>query len=161
MQQAVTKHWRAAAWMLERAYPERFARRDPASLHARQARRLLNEVIDIIRSEIPDHYALGRLARRVRVVFDESIRAASDSRRTSRELRQALEFFERSEKPNNASASRGDDDYLPLPLPLPRERAGVRANRRKPIYPHPALSQTEEGFDTAGKSLRLSLTDIQ
>ena len=97
MQQAVGKHWRAAAWFLERAYPERFARRDPTTLNARQARHLLNEVIDIIRREIHDPYMQTSLVKRLRPAFEDSIRAACDSRRTSRELRQALESLDRDE----------------------------------------------------------------
>ena len=99
MQRAAGKHWRAAAWLLERAYPERFARRDSATESARQARRLLNEVINIIRQEINDPYLQARLVKRLKPAFDDSIRAARASRRTSSELRQAIAFFDSREKP--------------------------------------------------------------
>jgi hypothetical protein len=105
IQLASAKHWRAAAWFLERAYPERFARRDPATLNARQARRLLGDVIDIIRREIHDSYMQGRLVKRLKPAFEDSIRAACDSRRTSRELRQALEFLDDRENPKSLSPS--------------------------------------------------------
>jgi hypothetical protein len=35
MQQAIGTHWRAAAWFLERAFPERFARHSLATLGPR------------------------------------------------------------------------------------------------------------------------------
>jgi hypothetical protein len=109
MQQAVGKHWRAAAWMLERAYPERFARRDPATLNARQARRLLNEVIDIVRREIRDPYTQAQLVKRLKPAFEDSIRAARDSGRTSRELREALEFLDHRDMPTNPARPCDDD----------------------------------------------------
>jgi hypothetical protein len=99
MQRAADKHWRAAAWVLERAYPERFARRDSATQSARQARRLLNEVIDIVRQEINDPNLQARLLKRLKPAFDDSIRAARDRRRTSGELRQAIAFFDRRKTP--------------------------------------------------------------
>jgi IS30 family transposase len=99
MQRAAGKHWRAAAWLLERAYPERFARRDSATQSARQAHSLLNEVINIIRQEINDPYLQARLVKRLKPAFDDSIRAARERRRTSGELRQAIAFFDRRDKP--------------------------------------------------------------
>src|SRR5262245_46379922 len=105
MHLATTKHWQAARWWLERTYPERFGRRHPATFDVRQTRRLMNDVIDIVRAEIPDHYALGRLARRLRLVFADTIRAACASRRTSGELRKALELFERRKQADNPSES--------------------------------------------------------
>src|SRR4051812_6525875 len=56
MQHAVATHWRAAAWMLERAFPERFARPEPGAFGSRQARELLNEALGVISSEISDPF---------------------------------------------------------------------------------------------------------
>jgi hypothetical protein len=114
MQQAVAKHWRAAAWFLERAYPERFARRNPAGYSAPQARKLLNQVIDIIRAEINEPHRQACIVKRLRPVFEDSIRRACDSHRTSRELRQALEFFEHTEKHESTSAPSGHDAQVDL-----------------------------------------------
>lgn len=76
MQQAIGTHWRAAAWFLERAYPHRFGRRDPATFNSQQARRLLTEVLDIVASEMPDSFARDRIERRLRATFEYTIRAA-------------------------------------------------------------------------------------
>jgi helix-turn-helix protein len=108
MQRAARKHWRAAAWLLERAYPERFARRDAATAYARQAARLRNELILIVRREIAESFLQARLVKHVKAVFDSSIRDARNSQRTSGELRDAMEFFERGKHPKNAAPIRAD-----------------------------------------------------
>ena len=52
MYDAVDKHWRAAAWMLERRCPEEFARRKPETYALRDVReivdRLLEEVLPLL-----------------------------------------------------------------------------------------------------------------
>ena len=112
MQQAVATHWRAAAWMLERAYPDRFARRDPAAFAPKQARRLLGEVLSIISSEVPDVFQYERIEKRLRPTFEYIIRDACDGRRTSRGLRRAMRFFEQKERHNN-------DPFAQLGFPMP------------------------------------------
>ncbi len=94
MQHAVSTHWRAAAWMLERAFPNRFAKPDPGAFGPRQARELLNEALSVISSEVSDPFKFGRIEKRLRGTFEYYIRAACDRRRTSRGLRRAMKFFE-------------------------------------------------------------------
>ncbi len=94
MQHAVGTHWRAAAWMLERAFPNRFAKPDPGAFGARQARELLNEALGVISSEISDPFKFGRIEKRLRGTFEYYIRAACDRRRTTRSVRQAMKFFD-------------------------------------------------------------------
>jgi hypothetical protein len=93
-QHAVGTHWRAAAWMLERAFPNRFAKPDPGAFGARQARELLNEALGVIGSEISDPFKFGRIEKRLRGTFEYYIRAACDRRRTTRSVRQAMKFFD-------------------------------------------------------------------
>jgi hypothetical protein len=94
MQHAVGTHWRAAAWMLERAFPERFARPEPGAFGARQARELMNEVLHVISSETFDPFKYGRIEKRVRGTFEYYIRAACDRNRSTRSLRLAMKFFD-------------------------------------------------------------------
>ena len=55
MYDAVDKHWRAAAWMLERRCPEEFARRKPQTYALRDVReivdRLLEEVLPLLAND--------------------------------------------------------------------------------------------------------------
>jgi hypothetical protein len=46
------KQWRAAAWALERLYPERYARRPGNTLTAEQVHQLMSEVTEIVASEL-------------------------------------------------------------------------------------------------------------
>jgi hypothetical protein len=94
MQAAVATHWRAAAWFLERTFPERFARPEPGAFGSRQARELLNEALSVISSEIADPFKFGRIEKRLRGTFEYYIRAACDRRRTSRSVRKAMKFFD-------------------------------------------------------------------
>jgi hypothetical protein len=107
MQHACATHWRAAAWFLERAYPERFGRHDPAAFGPLQARRLLNEVLDIIGSEIADPFQHERIEKRLRATFEYSLRTACDRRRSSRDLRRAIEFFNQKDAASDPLAQFG------------------------------------------------------
>jgi hypothetical protein len=100
MQQAVATHWRAAAWFLERAYPHRFARRDPSHFGPKQARRLLNEILEIIADEFPGHRR-ERIERRLRAAFEYNIRDACDRRRTEQDFRTAMQYFAEKDRLKN------------------------------------------------------------
>jgi hypothetical protein len=98
MQNAVSTHWRAAAWMLERAFPERFAKPDPGGFGARQARELLDEVLQIFRTELHDPFQFDRVDKRVRATFEYHVRRACDRRRNARSLRNAMAYFEQKDQ---------------------------------------------------------------
>jgi hypothetical protein len=87
--------------MLERAYPDRFGRRDPGAFGPRQARGLLSEILDIIGSEITDPFQRARIEKRLHKTFEYTLRAACDTQRTSRELREAIKFFEEKDRRND------------------------------------------------------------
>jgi hypothetical protein len=134
MQQAAGTHWRAAAWMLERAYPDRFARRNPAAFSAGQARSLLNEVLQIVRSEVHDTFQHERIEKRLRATFEYTIRTACDIRRSSDDLRRAIRFFEEKDRLNDPLAAFGisspnwsellDKITTPKPPRPPRHKPG-------------------------------------
>jgi hypothetical protein len=107
MQHAVGTHWRAAAWMLERAYPDRFARPEPGTFGPRQARELMNEVLRVIGSETSDPFKLERIEKRVRGAFEYFIRMSCDRCRNSHKLRQAMEFFDAKNKVSGPLAEFG------------------------------------------------------
>jgi hypothetical protein len=47
------QHWRAAAWMLEHGYPERYARRGPDVITVDQIAVILSHFCEIIAEEVP------------------------------------------------------------------------------------------------------------
>lgn len=47
------RHWRAAAWALERLDPERYAKRNPEVITVRQVRQLLAQLAEVIVEEVP------------------------------------------------------------------------------------------------------------
>jgi hypothetical protein len=47
------QYWRAAAWMLERGYPQRYARRGPDVITVEQIARLLSQFSEIVVAEVP------------------------------------------------------------------------------------------------------------
>src|SRR3954462_9969607 len=66
MQHAASSDWRAAAWLLERAFPDRFARPEPGAFGARQARRLMDEVLGVVNSELLDPIKSAQIEKRIR-----------------------------------------------------------------------------------------------
>ena len=48
-----SKQWRAAAWLLERLYPERYARRKPNTLSLKDHEQRLQQIADLVKSIAP------------------------------------------------------------------------------------------------------------
>jgi hypothetical protein len=48
------KHWRAAAWLLERRNPEDFAARAPRLLSGDQVAAVLEQIIEVLRDDLPE-----------------------------------------------------------------------------------------------------------
>jgi hypothetical protein len=48
-----SKQWRAAAWLLERLYPERYARRKPNTLLLKEHEQRLQQIADLVKSIAP------------------------------------------------------------------------------------------------------------
>jgi hypothetical protein len=57
------KQWRAAAWALERLYPERYARRNENTLTEEQVHQLIAEIVEMVASELPTKYRQRVFAR--------------------------------------------------------------------------------------------------
>jgi len=94
MQHAAGTHWRAAAWLLERMFPEAFGRRPPGIFGATEARKLMKEVVTIIHEETTDPIRASSIAERVRASFEYHILKTCDEVRDSRTLQHAMQFFE-------------------------------------------------------------------
>ena len=65
IQQAATKpqYWRAAAWVLERIFPQKYARRGPDVITVDQIKQVLTQLVDVIIQEVPARYRKNILKR--------------------------------------------------------------------------------------------------
>lgn len=59
------KNWRAAAWMLERRYPERYGAPSARRLAARRVEEALEDVVEILRAVLVDEAARREVMRRL------------------------------------------------------------------------------------------------
>ena len=106
MQQAVNTHWRAAAWMLERTRPERFARPlAKKNVTERQARALVDELIDIVHDEINNPLQLVPLEKRIRAAVHTATGHASHDRASTSDVRRAQRFFDERDRTRRAAAA--------------------------------------------------------
>lgn len=71
------RNWRAVAWLLERRFPDRYGRRKSRSTTPRQVAVVMNQLIDVVSSEITDLNERKRIVQRMQSVvaklrdFDE------------------------------------------------------------------------------------------
>ncbi len=65
------KQWRAAAWALERLFPERYAKRPPESVTLEQLTELMKTMAEIIAGEVPVKTYRQRLLKRLKTLLDE------------------------------------------------------------------------------------------
>jgi hypothetical protein len=63
------KHWRAAAWGLERIFPNRYAKRRSDTLTRDQVHEVISEVSEIVASELPVPRFRQRIFHRLGVLF--------------------------------------------------------------------------------------------
>jgi hypothetical protein len=63
------KQWRAAAWALERIYPNRYAKRRTNTLTVDQVHEFISEVSEIVASELPVPRFRERIFHRLAVLF--------------------------------------------------------------------------------------------
>jgi hypothetical protein len=94
MQQAIRTHWRAAAWFLERAFPDRFTRPEVSAFGTREARDLMKEILEVVNVNILDQFKARRLRKGIQRSFERYIRTADDRRRNARNFRLAMKSVE-------------------------------------------------------------------
>jgi hypothetical protein len=68
-------HWRAAAWLLERTYPDRYGKQNPALLKPSDMAEFLEEISEIISGEVVDVATQERIANRLLAKCDVITRA--------------------------------------------------------------------------------------
>jgi len=58
-----SRHWRAAAWVLERTRPQRYGPRRPDTISFPQMRQFISELVAIVTEEVPARYRKRILQR--------------------------------------------------------------------------------------------------
>lgn len=112
MNQAASTHWRAAAWMLERTMPERFARPAAKKFSQRQAKQLISDLVELLRAETMPPIIRERLEKRVTALVEHTTNTSSHPALSARRLRDALRDT-RGRLPDRPQLP---DDFLP-PMP--------------------------------------------
>ncbi len=64
------QYWRAAAWALERGFPERYARRGPDVITVEQIGLLLSKFCEIVVEEVPERYR-KQIVKRINALAHE------------------------------------------------------------------------------------------
>jgi hypothetical protein len=65
MRNAANKHWRAAAWLLERTNAQRFAKQNVRHIKPEHLQAFTDVIADLLLHEIPDRNARRRILRRL------------------------------------------------------------------------------------------------
>jgi hypothetical protein len=121
LQHASGTHWRAAAWLLERTCPERFARPDLKRWDAADIQEIFVSLLEEINDAIPDQALCLRVYQRLSGCFQAKVQevwAAKSARRDPRRVRQLLERFERPPPPASVSDHRPE---APGDRPVPQQ----------------------------------------
>jgi hypothetical protein len=108
------KDWRAAVWWLERRSPERFGRRSPGAVTARQLKTFVTILIDTLSSEITHPDDRQRVMNRIREIGDAVEKLLREVQITSSEIAEAITSPENS-VPENYAMDDVADGLLGLP----------------------------------------------
>jgi hypothetical protein len=127
MQAASRTHWRAAAWMLERTKPGRFARNRAKGLSAKQAKELGADLVDILDKENLDPFQQQRLEIKIQTTIECAIADAFGTERARRNRRHAIAYF--------ASLDRNSDVLVQAGLRTPNFEELKGAHRDSGIGP--------------------------
>jgi hypothetical protein len=91
MRKAADTHWRAAAWLLERTHPDRFARRPPECMSPDQVDEMLAEFFEQLLIEMPNPEPLQRVMARVQEFVRSTVREERAATHTRHQLSSAHE----------------------------------------------------------------------
>jgi hypothetical protein len=82
MRLAAKSHWRAAAWLLERANPEQFGRRSAAKCQPDDLIKVVDAAIETAAEEIDDRELRDRVCRRLMLVATRATRSLAAAERS-------------------------------------------------------------------------------
>ncbi len=73
------KQWRAAAWALERLYPDRYARRRPRMIGLDQMKQIVEQLANVVLSEVPVKRYRSRILKRLAALVAAKERATNEA----------------------------------------------------------------------------------
>jgi IS30 family transposase len=74
MRRAAATHWRAAAWLLERTHPQRFAKQNPKFLKPEQVEAVMLQFAEVVAEEITDLSHRNRIYARMMATLGSVMR---------------------------------------------------------------------------------------
>jgi IS30 family transposase len=92
MRQAAATHWRAAAWLLERTHPERFAKQNPKNFRPEQVEAFMTHMAEVVAEEISDEPTRQRVYRRLLAATRNAMREAHAVEQVRRGTRRSSEL---------------------------------------------------------------------
>jgi hypothetical protein len=113
------KQWRAAAWALERIYPNRYAKRRTNTLTVDQVHEFISEVTEIIASELPVPRFRERIFHRLAVLFATARTRSPLQSATENSHVPAANSTERQQRIAGPSDGSGRDDQTDAPETSP------------------------------------------
>ncbi len=94
LRKAAASNWRAAAWLLERTNPDRFAKHDAKTVRVDELDGIICRFVEMISEEIEDPQARGRAYRRMLAATQDIARESRDLERPRRDPKRARKMLE-------------------------------------------------------------------
>lgn len=119
MRQAANSHWRAAAWLLERADVQRYGRQNARQLKPEQLADFTEALVEILNSETKDEETRLRIVRRLDQLIEQTDR---EVRAQYQPMAKPRRGKSKSYRPKQLPAIHAEplpEDYVPAPLPGP------------------------------------------
>jgi IS30 family transposase len=87
LRHAAATHWRAAAWLLERTNPDRFAKQNPKMFSLGDMEEFITQVAEIVAEEIQDQPTRDRVYHRLLSIDRKAMRESHAAERVRRNPR--------------------------------------------------------------------------
>jgi hypothetical protein len=116
LQNATGTHWRAAAWLLERTCPERFAKPDLKRYDQADLQEIFAALLEEINQAIPDARLCLQVYHRLTGFFQAKLQELWSAKTPRRRFLNRLAHLQATAD-NNRSTNSGDSNTPPTPTP--------------------------------------------